>query len=353
MSSQALAQLLLQRNVASRATVVLIPSFFSDEDIARVFDIRDEHHRRLGPPRLARRGWQTTYVSAGGLFRARSPDLHARLRSLRHRIDLSPFISNDAAAPAEATADGSCSGSGALLDGLEVRCIEVHEGGPGGSLNDPRHFDNGSVVTADVLLDDGFEGGAFTTLDGDGAAERHAFARGDALVFPSYKYHSVAPVTAGRRATLVVEFWRGDENRCNHRCDLQRAPGDGAAARPCPDAAGSGGCPDLVTVSFADPGTFGCGFAFGCASDPAEADPVKIQDGRPVAAVVAEVRPGTQAGDHPGLVPGLVLTHVAGTAVRGLGFADLDAVLAEAVLGEARPVEMRLARPTVNFTQPG
>ena len=37
-----------------------------------------------------------------------------------------------------------------------MRCIELHEGRAGGSLSDPRHFDNGSAVTVDVMLDDGF-----------------------------------------------------------------------------------------------------------------------------------------------------------------------------------------------------
>lgn len=339
MKPPSLTQVLLQRTAASKACVVRLPKFLSSEDIKRCFDLRDEHHLRLGTPRLARRGWQTTYLSAGGFFRARAPDLHARLRALRRNVDLSPF--SDTASAADARA---------LLDGLKVRCIEVHEGEPGGSLNDPRHFDNGSVVTADVLLDDGFEGGVFSTLEAGGVAADHPFEQGDALIFPSYKYHSVAPVTAGRRATLVIEFWQGDENRCNHRCNLVRkANGDTA---PCPDAPADGGCPDLLTVLFTRPGSFGCGFAFRDAENPNEGDPEKIQDGRPVMAVVSKVHPSTQAEDHPRLVPGLVLTHVVGTTVEGLGFTDLDAVLAGAVVSAVRPVELRFERLAVDLTEP-
>jgi len=297
---------------------------------------------------MARQGWRTTYLSAGGLFRAKFPDLHARLRSLRHKVDLSPII-DDAA-----TDDDKADARSALLDGLEMRCIELHESGPGGSLNDPGHFDNGSVVTADVLLDDGFDGGAFSTRDGDGAASSHVFELGDAIVFPSYKYHSVAPIASGRRATLVVEFWQGDENRCNHRCDLVR--GEDGTTKLCPDATrratDGDGCPDHVTVSFAEHGSFGCGFAFRDESNPDEIDPAKIRDGRPVVAAVSEVRTNAQAGDHPRLVPGLVLTHVGGLAVGGLGFPELDAVLAESVVGVERPVEMRFTRPVVDFTKP-
>mmetsp|Transcript_38686 Transcript_38686/g.93150 ORF Transcript_38686/g.93150 Transcript_38686/m.93150 type:complete len:344 (-) Transcript_38686:24-1055(-) len=343
MSSKSLAHLLLQRKTASQSSIVRLPNFFSAAEIAQVFDARDEHHRRLlGPPPMARQGWRTTYLSAGGLFRAKYPELHARLRSLRHEVDLS--IINDVI-PDEEKSDARS----ALLDDLEMRCIELHESGPGGSLNDPGHFDNGSVVTADVLLEDGFDGGSFSTRDGNGTVSTHLFERGDAIVFPAYKYHSVAPIVSGRRVTLVVEFWQGDENQCNHRCDLIR--GEDGITKLCPDAT-LPGCPDLVVVSFSEPGSFGCGFGFHDESNPNEIDPETIRDGRPVVATVSEVRNDVQAGDHPHLVVGLVLTHVGRLAVRGMGFTDLDAVLAEAVGGGERPVEMRFTRPIVDITEP-
>ena len=43
------------------------------------------------------------------------------------------------------------------------------------------------------------------------------FELGDAIIFPSYKYHSVRAVTTGCRKTLVLEFWAGDERHCDHR----------------------------------------------------------------------------------------------------------------------------------------
>ena len=45
----------------------------------------------------------------------------------------------------------------------------------------------------------------------------HEFRRGDALVFPSHKYHCVQPVGAGMRQVMILEFWVGEERDCNHR----------------------------------------------------------------------------------------------------------------------------------------
>ena len=50
----------------------------------------------------------------------------------------------------------------------------------------------------------------------------HAFERGDALIFPSYKYHGVSRVESGRRRVLVLELWNGEERFCNHRCTVAR-----------------------------------------------------------------------------------------------------------------------------------
>ena len=157
---------LRSRAVASLARVVRVPNFLSKDDIALVRRLERAHHERLGPPPPARRGWHSTYLSAGGLLRAAAPELHRRLGELRYQVDLSPFLSAGAPEPQPSTEPLPSSGplppseSGQqLLSGLEARCIELHEGRAGGSLDDPRHFDNGSVVTVDVMLDDGFTGG--------------------------------------------------------------------------------------------------------------------------------------------------------------------------------------------------
>lgn len=46
----------------------------------------------------------------------------------------------------------------------------------------------------------------------------HRFERGDALVFPSHKYHCVSEVTSGRRVVLVAELWEGLARTCPQRC---------------------------------------------------------------------------------------------------------------------------------------
>ena len=103
-----------------------------------------------------------------------------------------------------------------------------------------------------------FEGGAFTTLKPSASASSkthlsltdteddeqdfHGFGggaggMGDALVFVSHKFHSVTPVTSGKRSVLVLEFWEGDEKKCNHRCN-RRQPG--CPLQRQPEAAGAG-----------------------------------------------------------------------------------------------------------------
>lgn len=52
------------------------------------------------------------------------------------------------------------------------------------------HYDQGSVLTVDIMLADtaAFEGGRLSTLEADGECKHHPFEQGDALVFVSHKY---------------------------------------------------------------------------------------------------------------------------------------------------------------------
>ena len=257
------------RPIAQACSVVHLPAFFSDDDIASVLALRKAHEDAYGRAPLVREGWRTTYLNAGGLFEEREPALYSRLRELPARVDRSLFFADEAArlrdGPAvDALLSPSDSASG--NDGLQVRCAELHDVRAGGALGDPGHFDGGSVVTVDVMLSDDFEGGAFLTREfeapsppppepqddsdysvvagGSGGGspttrmEAHLFAKGDALVFPSHKYHTIAPVTRGRRQVLVLEFWRGDARPCNHRCEVESGPCDGHG-RPLSDDAAS------------------------------------------------------------------------------------------------------------------
>jgi len=102
--------------------------------------------------------------------------------------------------------DPRCLSSSSELDGLQVRCMELHVYAPGGGLADPKHFDGGSVVTVDIMLEDTFTKGGFRTPEGDdGEMVEHRFELGDALVFPSGKYHGVDAVASGCRKVKVYE----------------------------------------------------------------------------------------------------------------------------------------------------
>eukprot|EP00434_Breviolum_minutum_P010356 symbB.v1.2.009137.t1/scaffold577.1/size258142/12 len=91
---------------------------------------------------------------------------------------------------------------------------------PGGGLRDPYHYDVGSLITVDVMLEEAEAGGEFQTSESKvKGLMTHRFEAGDALVFLGHKYHCVNPVTKGRRRVLVVELWAGTERCCGHRCE--------------------------------------------------------------------------------------------------------------------------------------
>jgi hypothetical protein len=103
----------------------------------------------------------------------------------------------------------------------QVRCIEFHQYKVGGNLMQEGHYDEGSLVTMSVRLSSpsSFEGGQFKTFETDGKMkEWHVENEGDALFFPSHKYHSVMPVTTGIRHALVMELWAAKACKRSHRC---------------------------------------------------------------------------------------------------------------------------------------
>jgi hypothetical protein len=117
----------------------------------------------------------------------------------------------DGAAAAAAAAGGA---DAAGVVGSGVRVMEYHEYRAGGQVSDPKHADDGSLVTMSVLLSEpahDFEGGDFTTLEADEVTVTRypTFRRGDGLVFVSEKWHSVQVVEAGTRCSLVTELWAG------------------------------------------------------------------------------------------------------------------------------------------------
>jgi len=126
--------------------------------------------------------------------------------------------------PAAAFREVDESAGWGLLDAqraqLNLRVAEYHVIEEEGGLPIPKHMDYGSLMTLDILLSptSQFEGGQFQTLEADGRMATHPFERGDALVFQSHKYHSVTPLTSGRRNVFIAELWEGLERRCPRRC---------------------------------------------------------------------------------------------------------------------------------------
>eukprot|EP00629_Pelagomonadales_sp_RCC1024_P009292 CAMPEP_0119278796 /NCGR_PEP_ID=MMETSP1329-20130426/19722_1 /TAXON_ID=114041 /ORGANISM="Genus nov. species nov., Strain RCC1024" /LENGTH=210 /DNA_ID=CAMNT_0007279323 /DNA_START=113 /DNA_END=742 /DNA_ORIENTATION=+ len=193
---------LVDRAAAQRLPAIRVPGWATRADLESIDALGAAHERAHGAPVEARTAWRTQYLNAAGLARREAPELLDRLAALAKEIDAEHFGGRAAA--------------------TNARCVELHACGPGASLNDPRHFDSGSVVTVDVMLEEADAGGHFETLEADGSLLRHPFQRGDAVVFPSYKYHSVSRVEEGLRRVLVMELWHGDEKLCNHRCTVAR-----------------------------------------------------------------------------------------------------------------------------------
>lgn len=95
---------------------------------------------------------------------------------------------------------------------VALRSMEYHAYEDGGSVMDPEHRDDGSLLTISVLLSRrrSFEGGIFNTFLEDSRVE-HCLDIGDAVLFVSEKRHNVSPVK-GQRQALVLELWDGLRN---------------------------------------------------------------------------------------------------------------------------------------------
>ena len=105
-----------------------------------------------------------------------------------------------------------------------LRSAEYHAYTNGGSVADPEHRDQGSLLTLTVLLSEPTEcqrGGELrvaTSSDRDEAAFAPVtLARGDGCLFVSERRHNVTPVVGGRRS-FVIELWDGPPTEFNrHR----------------------------------------------------------------------------------------------------------------------------------------
>eukprot|EP00931_Biecheleriopsis_adriatica_P092625 TRINITY_DN66416_c0_g1_i1.p1 TRINITY_DN66416_c0_g1~~TRINITY_DN66416_c0_g1_i1.p1 ORF type:complete len:325 (-),score=50.80 TRINITY_DN66416_c0_g1_i1:193-1128(-) len=147
--------------------------------------------------------WHVAYLSANGIFERMLPGVLRKITSAVMEADRRE-------------------GWQLLEMPFHVRCAEYHrQRAPSPAISDVHHFDQDSLITADILLNDSFEGGDFRTLECNGQLSSHNFEKpGDAIIFVSHKYHCVKPISRGERRVLVVEFWRGPARHCPHRCNV-------------------------------------------------------------------------------------------------------------------------------------
>mmetsp|Transcript_111813 Transcript_111813/g.216661 ORF Transcript_111813/g.216661 Transcript_111813/m.216661 type:complete len:289 (-) Transcript_111813:358-1224(-) len=247
---------------AQRTPVVKLPGFLSLEEVRHlertIRTARNEEGVFFGETSLLadasilslccrsryRGGWHVSYLHTSGWFRSTFPDLKCRMFEAVSRVDAEQqwhLLSPEKTEVGDVSPLGKDSKiTGLLADdvqlqpeklniaekrckaqGCNVRCAEYHvHCGPSPALPDRYHHDTDSLVTLDILLTDSseFQGGVFQTLEADSTMNPVTWSVGDALVFVSHKYHCVQKVLAGERRVLVLEFWRGPECRCPHRC---------------------------------------------------------------------------------------------------------------------------------------
>lgn len=186
---------------AQRTRVIRLPALLSKMEIRAIRHLAAEFRKRPGHNKTM--PWQVLFLQTDGRFMESLPEIFEKMREAVLQVDRQNW---------GVIGDGSCN----------LRVAEFHRHtSPSEGLPDPHHYDMGSLVTIDVLLGDGsFEGGCFQTLEPDGSLTEHSMAPGDALLFVSHKYHCVSPVTTGIREVLVLEFWRGPEQRCGHRYEV-------------------------------------------------------------------------------------------------------------------------------------
>ena len=200
---------LVDASVAQHTPVVRLRGWLGEREMSRLHEaartVRDEVGEVVRANGLKPGSWRTVFMNHRLAHLV--PEVHASLHEAAREVDARHWQVIDE--------------PNRNRRSLNLRCAEYHTVLPSGGLPMQKHHDRGSLITMDLMLSTpgaDFEGGTFQTLEPDGALRRHAFDRGDALLFLSHKYHCVSPVTRGERTVFVSELWDGLERRCNCRC---------------------------------------------------------------------------------------------------------------------------------------
>jgi predicted 2-oxoglutarate/Fe(II)-dependent dioxygenase YbiX len=189
-------------------SAVVLPSRFDSDAIARLRQLAAAAAAREAAGQQARHGTPLHfkyYLQADSLASSLDPALVDALRDAMLAVDAAHWRFVE--------------GSGHAAP-VSVRLLEYHFYETGGDLTVgfTRHYDGGSLLTMVVLLSEpgvDFDGGILSVSDESawrfGSNERYVDVplrhAGDAVVFPSHKYHNVSAITRGKRNVAVMEIW--------------------------------------------------------------------------------------------------------------------------------------------------
>lgn len=223
---------LLTPNEAQYTKVYKIPSFLTHEEIQNLKSAIKElqKNKKVGVIERDSKGhlssfkdavWKTSFLHTNNQLKCLLPELHVKIKNTMLTIDKKEWkqmchdendLINDKM--------GSVNSENKIISKLEsinLRTIESHEYVAKGQLERTKHYDAGSIITMDIMLNDSgneFKGGelSFPQFDTKGKAintDTLKLEKGDAALFLSHKYHNVLPVTSGKRHVLVIELWNG------------------------------------------------------------------------------------------------------------------------------------------------
>lgn len=160
---------------AQATSVVRISNFLSDEEIKEIRDMVAGQSEGLG---LLERGvdgmteeggaWRTRFLHTSGFFGEELQHLRHKLRQAIGTVDKEHWKILEVRQPSK----------------LNFRTVEYHEYRASGRLDAKKHYDEGSLVTVDIMLGDpdvDFEGGSIVFPLADGSVAQPSFCKGDAI----------------------------------------------------------------------------------------------------------------------------------------------------------------------------
>lgn len=190
---------------AQKLHAVIRRNVITMDEISRIRKIGDQ--RAGNDDKMLRAdGHSVSFLQKDGLFEELEPKLLDKIVSIMKETDGDHWklISNEVED----------------AQNVNVRVIEYHHYIKGGGLVNKYHSDGGSIVTMVCMLSDplkDFEGGTLQTWECNEEFMQYDVRKGDMIVFPSHKFHSVSPVTQGERFVLVMELWEGPKSTDDFR----------------------------------------------------------------------------------------------------------------------------------------